>query len=161
MPQSIQCPSNLNPYIPLSRSFGNTSRSIETKPSPMKSRTSRSSAYAPALMRLENASSLLGFSWNLVILESPSTCATPKGEGSSTGQRDIDAMPSLALWNLRNEATSRDVMTSPFMTRNRPSMRSSTFFTAPPVPSGSGSSTRVILLDGGWARRCSSMTSLL
>ncbi len=46
----------------------------------------------------------------------------PNGEGSSTSQREMDAMPPLSVWNLTNSAMLSDEMLSPFITRNLPSM---------------------------------------
>ena len=52
-------------------------------------------------------------------------------------------------------------MLSPFTTRNGPSMWLSTFFTAPPVPMGSFSSTIVTFLGDGLSLKNSSIIPLL
>src|SRR5512136_1787176 len=161
LPQSTQYPSNLNPYMPLSSILGKTSLSIETKPFPIWSRTAWSSAYTPALIRLEKASSFFGFSWNLRIRESLSSSTTPNGVTSWTGHSDMLANAFFCLWNLMNwDRFSEDTL-SPLMTRKSPSRRFSTFLTAPPVPSGSGSSTSVILRRGLFLTRYSSITLFL
>ena len=82
-----------------------------------------------------------GFSTNPVTRPSSSVRTSPYAEGSSTGVSASVACAPRASCSAICAETSRSVRTSPLSIRKRSSSSDSANFSAPPVPSGRGSST--------------------
>jgi hypothetical protein len=95
----------------------------------------------PAEMLCVSISFGEGFSTNPVTSPSGRVRTSPYAEGSSTGvSASVPRAPRCscsAIWAV----TSRSVSTSPLSIRKRSSSSDSANFSAPPVPSGWGSST--------------------
>ena len=104
------------------------------------SSTERSSTYAPAEMLFVSIWSGAGFSTNSRTDPSSFSRTSPYADGSSTGySASVARAPDAACaasWAVR----SMSVSTSPLSIRKRSSSISSANFSAPPVPSGRGSS---------------------
>ncbi len=139
---SSQYPLHSCPYNPRPTSVGNTSRSIETfvPAGGIPSSTLRSMMYAPALIRLVSAWSGLGFSTNAVTAPSSSRRTSPYADGSATGTSASVTRALVRSCASSCAVRSRSVRVSPLSMKKRSSSRSSANLSAPPVPSGRGSS---------------------
>ena len=82
-----------------------------------------------------------GFSTNPLTSPSASVRTRPYADGSSTGVKASVTRAPRASCSASCAPTSRSVSTSPLSIRKRSSSSDSANFSAPPVPSGSGSST--------------------
>ena len=144
VPMSFQYPAARYPYSPLPTRSGKISRSIETaRPGGTCSITSRSSRYAPALIRFVGAGPG-DFSRNASTAPSPSSGPLRSSAVSSTAIRHSVARAPVRSCCSRSAVRSMSVRTSPLRTNNRSSLRapvSSASRNGPAVPSGSSSWT--------------------